>query len=240
MTYCTVKQSVFFQQSAINDAILLNKNMQTQSTKTSQTFLVIGTIMGWIAVVSQFYLIIVNRVASVPETILMFFSFFPILTNTLVALCFTFLLLRPASNWGRFFSNPKTLTAITVYISMVGIAYNIILRSLWDPKGLQLIVDELLHSVIPLFFILYWLIFVPKTELYWKNVFPWLVYPFVYLVFILFRGAFSGFYPYPFINVNNLGYNKVFLNSGRLLIVFLTLSLLFVVIGKIISRNPRL
>ncbi|SRR6266542_1608398 len=25
MTYCTVKQSVFFQQSAINDAILLNK-----------------------------------------------------------------------------------------------------------------------------------------------------------------------------------------------------------------------
>ncbi|HXL57753.1 MAG TPA: Pr6Pr family membrane protein [Chitinophagaceae bacterium] len=98
--------------------------MQTQSTKTSQTFLVIGTIMGWIAVVSQFYLIIVNRVASVPETILRFFSFFTILINTLVALCFTFLLLRPASNWGRFFSNPKTLTAITVYISMVGIVYN--------------------------------------------------------------------------------------------------------------------
>ncbi len=214
--------------------------MATQSTKISQTFLVIGTIMGWVAVVSQFYLIIANRVASVTETIIRFFSFFTILTNTLVAVCFTILLLNQKTNWGRFFSNPKTLTAITVYISMVGIAYNIILRSLWDPKGLQLIVDELLHSVIPLFFILYWLIFVPKTELYWKNVFPWLVYPFVYLVFILFRGAFSGFYPYPFINVNNLGYNKVFLNSGRLLIVFLTLSLLFVVIGKIISRNPRL
>ncbi len=130
--------------------------MQTQSTKTSQTFLVIGAIIGWIAVLSQFYLIIVNRVASVPETIIRFFSFFTILTNTFVAVCFTVLLLGQKTNWGKFFSAPKTLTAITVYISIVGIVYNLILREIWDPKGLQLFVDELLHSVIPVFFILYW------------------------------------------------------------------------------------
>ena len=125
--------------------------MATQSTKISQTFLVIGTIMGWVAVVSQFYLIIANRVASVTETIIRFFSFFTILTNTLVAVCFTILLLNQKTNWGRFFSNPKTLTAITVYISMVGIAYNIILRSLWDPKGLQLIVDDCFIQLFPCF-----------------------------------------------------------------------------------------
>jgi hypothetical protein len=215
------------------------KNMAIQSTKASRTFLQIGTITGWFAVVFQFYLIIINRVASVPETIIRFFSFFTILTNMLVALCFIFLLLKPKPNWGKFFSRPKTLTAITVYISIVGIVYNTILRHIWNPKGLQLIVDELLHSVIPVFFILYWLIFVPKAELQWKNVFPCLIYPVVYILFVLFRGALSGFYPYPFINVNSLGFNKVLLNSGGLLIVFLGLSLLFVAIGKIISRNSR-
>ena len=189
--------------------------------------------MAWFAVIAQLYLIIVNRVESIPETILRFFSFYTILTNILVALCFTILGFNPNSKLGRFFSKSTTQTAIAVYITTVGVVYNVILRFIWNPQGLQMAVDELLHLLTPVLFILYWMIYTPKAGLQWKNVFPWLLYPFVYFGFILIRGALSGYYPYPFINVKTLGYYKVLLNTGGLTIGFLLLSLLLVAIAKL-------
>ena len=188
--------------------------------------------LGWFAIMAQFYLIIENRIASIPETVIRFFSFFTILTNILVALCCTVLLLNNNSKWRIFFSNKNTLTAIAVYITIVGVVYNLILRFLWKPEGLQWIVDELLHSVIPILFSILWLQFIPKGRLQMKSVFAWLLYPLVYLIFILIRGSFSGFYPYPFIDVINLGYNKVVVNSTGMLGAFLVISVLFVLIDR--------
>jgi hypothetical protein len=154
-------------------------------------------------------------------------------------LSFTIILFRPKSRQGEFFSQPRVSTAITAYITFVWIAYNILLRHLWNPTGLQLIVDELLHSFIPILTILYWLIFVSKSELQWKSILLWMIYPLIYLMYILTRGALSGFYPYPFIDVNDLGYSKVFLNDAGLIIAFLLLSLLFVAIGKLMRKTFR-
>jgi hypothetical protein len=210
--------------------------MQYQLSKTKTTFEITGAIIGWLAIILQLYLIIVNRRTSLPETIIRFFSFFTILVNILVAFCFTFLAFKSTSGWGSFLSKQQVLTAVAVYIFIVGLVYNIMLRSLWKPEGLQRFVDESLHTIIPIFFILYWLLFVPKKNLQWKNVFPWLIFPFLYLVYTLIRGAFVGFYPYPFVDANELGYNKVFLNSGVLFIIFFLFSLLFVWIGKMMSR----
>jgi hypothetical protein len=207
--------------------------------RAKQLYLAIGAVIGWYSVVTQFYLQLVNRLTPVPEAVIRFFSYFTVITNILVAFCFTILLLNAKSDWGKFFSRPKVLTAVTVYISFVGIAYNILLRHLWNPEGLQLVVDELLHSFNPILVILYWLIFVPKAELRWKNTLPWTIYPIVYLFVVLIRGALSGFYPYPFINVNEHGYNNVLLNGVGLITVFLLLSLLFVAIGKIMNRTSR-
>jgi hypothetical protein len=204
-----------------------------------KTFLIILAVSGWFALTAQLYLIIVNRVASIPETITRYFSFFTILTNLIVVFCCTFILLKPKSHTGSFFSRPDTLTAIAVYITVVGIVYNTVFRFLWNPQGLQLIVDELLHSVIPLLFIILWFLLTRKAVLKWKNIFPWLLYPFAYIISILIRGAFSGFYPYPFINVTELGYSKVLVNCLGLVLVFLFLSLLFVVIGKLKSKAIR-
>jgi hypothetical protein len=209
------------------------------STKTRQIYLTICAIIVWFMVGSQFYLNVVNRSIPLSEIVIRFFSYFTILTNILVALCFTNLLLKPNSKSGEFFSRPSVITAVTAYITFVGIAYNLLLRHLWNPEGLQLIVDELLHIIIPLLSILYWLIFVPKAGLQWKSILPWVIYPVIYLVYVLTRGALSGFYPYPFIDVNGLGYFKVLLNDGGLIVAFLLLSLLFVAIGKLMSKTLR-
>jgi hypothetical protein len=205
--------------------------------KARQFFLAAGSLLGWVAVILQFYLILKNREASVPETIIRYFSFFTVLTNLLATLCFSFLLLSPHSAFGNFFSRTTTLSAIAVYMCIVGIIYNLILRFLWNPQGLQRIADELLHVVNPVWFLLFWIIQVSKSALRWKHAFIWLIYPVLYVAFILFRGAFSGFYPYPFSNVHQLGYPHVLLNCTKTILAFFVVSLLFVWIGKRMGRR---
>lgn len=190
------------------------------------------------AVLLQMYLLLKNRQLEVGATIIQFFSYFTILTNILVALYSTVVLTKPLSPAGSWFSKPATATALAVYITIVGVVYNAVLRFLWSPQGLQKIVDEALHTVIPLLFIVYWLFWVPKKTLQWKNVFSWLLYPLGYFSYILLRGALSSLYPYPFIDVTILGYQRVFLNSFFLCVVFLAVGLVFIGLGKLLSARP--
>lgn len=213
--------------------------MENTSSLTRSIVLTWIVLCSWFALISQFYLIIENRTDSIPETILRYFSFFTILTNILIALCSTFLLICRQGVIGRFFTTPSTQTALAVYITIVGIVYNLILRFLWMPQGLQKIADELLHTVIPLSYILYWLFFSAKAHLQWKGVLPWLIYPLVYLCYSLVRGAITGVYPYPFVDVGALGYDMVAVNSLVLIMAFLVVSALFIFIGNTLFKKQN-
>ncbi len=206
--------------------------MQPQPTKSFKLFVAIGAIIAWFAVIFQLYLIIQNRVLPIPETIVQFFSYFTILSNLIVAVCFTVISVQPNANWGKFFLKPQTASAINLYIFVVGLVYNTILRWQWQPQGWQLLVDNLLHVATPIWFLCYWIVFVPKASLQYKNVWLWLIFPAVYCVYILIRGAIVNRYPYPFLDVVNLGYQQVIINCCGLVIVFLALALLEVWIGK--------
>ena len=202
--------------------------------KTSlKIFTAVGAILGWFAVVFQFWLMMQNRTRPVPATIVQFFSYFTILTNTIVMIYFTLMFSRPKGWMAR----ASTATALAVYILVVGLVYNLILRQLWEPKGLQKMVDELLHTVNPLYFLVYWILFVRKDELKWKNVFPWLAFPFGYCIYVLIRGGLTDLYPYPFIDVTRLGMGTVLLNCVMLFAGFLLLSLLFVGIAKTLTAR---
>ncbi len=211
--------------------------MGKQISASEKLFLSAIAVLGWFALAAQFYLLLSNRVTSVPEAILRYFTFFTILTNILVAVCSTTLLVSPASRWGQYFSRQTVRAAITIYILVVGAVYNSILRFLWAPQGMQQLVDELLHTAIPLLFIFYWIIFVRKDQLQWKNILNWLIYPLVYFIVIIVRGPFADYYPYPFVNVRELGYPTVFLNSALLTLAFGVISLLFVGIGKMTAKK---
>jgi hypothetical protein len=195
----------------------------------------IFAIIAWFAVIVQFYLMMDNRVASVPETIIRFFSFFTILTNTLVAVYFTIQSL--AKNQKGFWLQPGTLTAITVYILVVGLVYQLVLRQIWEPEGMQKIVDELLHSVNPVLVLIFWSLYEKRDNIRWNQLPYWLIYPLIYLVYILTRGQLSGFYPYPFINVTDLGMKQVLVNSFFLLLLFLGLSAGLVWVAKRTSKK---
>lgn len=203
--------------------------MQKLSTRI---IALIGAIIGWYGVFTQLYLIIENRVVPVPETIFRFFGYFTVDTNILVALCFTFIFLNRKSRLGVFFTKASTITALTVYMIIVGIVYNIILRLTWDPKGLAMIVDEILHVVMPIYLILFWVIIPPTNELKWKNAFSWLIYPLIYMFYAVVHGAITGFYPYNFVNVTRHGYYKTLTNAGLVLFAIFFLSLVLIGTGK--------
>lgn len=184
---------------------------------------VIGCFLGGLAVIGQFIVMLQNRQADVTETIIRFFSYFTILTNILVALYFTSRLTFFKNTTLSKLSKNGNITAITAFILVVGLVYQFLLRGTWQPSGIQKIIDELLHSVIPLYVFLYWLKFATKTDLHSKDILIWLGYPIGYFIYIIIRGHFSGFYPYPFIHVTEIGYPQVLINA-----VFVTLFLLLI------------
>lgn len=177
-----------------------------------------------------------NSAFSIAETTIRFFSYFTILTNLIVAIYFICLIL-PAGNRPALIGTPGTLTAITCYITMVGLIYQVVLRPLWHPEGPQWLVNELLHTVIPLAVILFWYFYKDLPPLPFRKIGGWLVYPLLYLIYILIRGNYSQFYPYPFVDVSALGMSKVLLNAGLILVLFILISALFIFIN---SRSSRL
>lgn len=209
--------------------------MASPQSKAVVSLMIFIAIVAWMALGLQLYILIknaeVNGLTKLQATC-RFFSYFTILTNLLVAVSLSFILLKPSTAPGRFFFKPSTITAITLYIFIVGLVYNTILRFIWEPTGLQKLVDEALHVVIPLLFLIYWLLFASKGSLKWIYSLQWLIYPFVYLLYALSIGAFSGFYTYPFINVTELGYSKVLLNAGVLMLVFIAAGLLLIWIDQ--------
>jgi hypothetical protein len=211
--------------------------MENRLSGPAKIYVTVMALLCWFALAGQFYINLNSKTASIPEIIIRYFSYFTILTNLLIGLCCIMLLFSPGSKLGVFFSRQQTQTAITVYIVIVGLIYNIILRFLWVPEGLQRIVDELLHSITPVLFLIYWLVFSQKNQLQWTNILLWLIFPFSYIIYVLIRGSASGFYPYPFINTNQLGLNKVLVNSVGIAVFFICLSLIFVAIGKSMSKK---
>ena len=200
------------------------------------------TIVLWFALILQLYLawdLWSLEGLSAAGIVMRFLSFFTILSNLMAAFWFTTLLINAPRSLANFFAQPKVQTAITIYITVVGLGYAILLRALWAPQGLQWIADELLHSVNPLLVVVYWIAFVPKKEIEHKDLLPWLILPTVYLIYTLLRGALVGWYPYPFIDVSALGYAKTFGAIFWLAIAVIVIADLFVLLAKGIVAIKR-
>ncbi|SAK69827.1 membrane protein [Caballeronia fortuita] len=190
--------------------------------------------IAWLAFAAQTDITVarlVNRGYTVFDGLARMSSYLTNVTVLLTALCFTCVATRAQFPIARFFRKPTVITAVVVYIVFVGIAYNALLRYLWTPSGYRAIVNESLHTIVPALSALYWFLFVPRFHLSLRRCALWLVYPLLYLSVTLWRGSLSDFYPYPFINVTELGYERVFINAAMLVIAFLVLMSVFLVIN---------
>ena len=192
-------------------------------------------VLGWCGLAIQLEMVLISRWtsgASLVGGLVSYFSFFTILTNTLAATVLTFAADTRASKGRTFFLRPWVSSGIAVSIIVVGVAYSVLLRQLWQPEGLQWLSNEILHDVMPLLFSLYWWFCVPKGSLRLCHIGLWMLYPLLYFACILLRGHLLGMYPYPFIDVEQLGYGQTFINAGGILAGFVAVALAVVVVDR--------
>src|SRR5690606_35983788 len=99
-----------------------------------------------------------------------FFGYFTILTNILMATAVTAPLVNPNGRTARFLLRGSPATGVAAAILLVAIAYHLLLRGAWSPRGPQLIADLALHYVTPALYTIYWALYIPKEDVRWQNV----------------------------------------------------------------------
>lgn len=176
---------------------------------------------------------------SIVEVIIRFFSYFTILSNLIVFAFFISKALSAELGESGFWTKPETSTAVTVYISVVGLVYHIVLSKMYNPKGLAAIADHGLHSFTPLVTLIYWIVFVSSKKVNYASIPYWLIYPALYFIYTIIHGAMTQFYPYPFLDVSKIGLLQSFLNCLVVLVLFTFLSLLFSYIANWRFKNSN-
>jgi hypothetical protein len=168
--------------------------------------------------------LVLSQGGTVMGAMVIYFGYFTVLTNLLVAVS-----LSVPTRW---FRSAGVASGVAVSIALVGLAYHLLLRQVWDPQGLQWVADVTLHYITPLLCLLHWWWVVPPAHHAWHAPALWAAWPMAYLLYALLRGHWLQNYPYPFIDVIALGYRQSLLNALGLLVVFLVLGLAFVAVAR--------
>ena len=150
-----------------------------------------------------------------------FFSFFTNLSNlfaAVVLLAGAAQLLLP-KRWS--FPSAQVRFISVVNMTVVGVVFSVLLQDV-DLGSLQPWINFVLHYAMPLAVALDWLLQPPHQRLGARHLVLTLVFPALYLSYVLFRGAVAGWYPYPFLNPANVGgYGGVALYSLAIASTFL-------------------
>ncbi len=158
-----------------------------------------------------------------------FVGFFTILSNIGIAAIATAIAL---GRQNRLTGARARLMGLTSIVT-VGFVYSILLRSTWNPQGLQKLADAALHDWTPLMFAILWAL-MPHGELKWRDLKWALTPPALYFGYALGRGGIDGWYPYYFLNPT--------LQTGTELAVSIlgTLAVFAIVAGSGIAVDMRI
>jgi hypothetical protein len=198
-----------------------------------------GLAIGVAALILQFVITVPASIAAgrgLAGSVVFYLSFFTILTNIgAVLVHIAWLGGRPA-----FFRRPSVRACMAVSIATVMVVYHAVLARLWQPEGLFLLCDVLLHTVTPLLYLAWWLLAGADGSSRWRDVPRWMVYPLLYLAYALARGRIAGEVPYPFLDVSANGAGGVALASLGVFALFLVLSMAAILADRAVSRfrNP--
>lgn len=188
---------------------------------------IIAALVAWGGLVLQ-YAIFAGQVGPGLAT-WRYFGFFTILSNIGIA-CIATAVALGRENW--LTGARARLMGLTAIVT-VGFVYSLLLRSTWNPQGLQKVADAALHDWTPILFAILWAV-TPHGELRWRDMKWALTPPALYLAYALGRGAIDGWYPYYFLN-------PTLQTTGELLVSILgTLAVFAVVAGSAIAVDMRL
>jgi hypothetical protein len=146
-----------------------------------------------------------------------YFSYFTTLSNIIGGLA---LLLcvdrrisrRPSTEWLR--------GAATLYLVITGVIYAVLLGGethTW--------VNWVHHRIMPVFMPLDWLLIpMAARPRFWRTLGGWLVFPIAYLGYVMAHGAATGWYPYPFLNLDTHPAATVWRNIAGVSLAFIAVA----------------
>lgn len=103
-------------------------------------------------------------------------------------------------------------------------------------KGWAAVWNVLLHTVVPVMAVVGWLLIGPRRIVSRRVASLSVIFPVCYLAFTLIRGAIVHWYPYPFIDVTQLGYGRAALNCVPIPLFTLGLAALATVLDRRLGR----
>lgn len=127
--------------------------------------------------------------------------------------------------------------AIVLFSAVVGGVYHVLLRPTDDPQGYWAYTNAILHYVLPIGVAALWFFVMPKGRLFTRAPIVWLVFPLVYILATLARGAYYGDYPYFFLDIGQHGAPTVGVNAAGLCATFVVGGFLLVLVDRLMARG---
>ena len=144
-----------------------------------------------------------------------YFSYFTIESNLIGVAVF----LIGAATWRAARTSTMELVrgGAVVYLTITFVVFALLLSGTDVDTAIPW-VDTVLHKIFPIVVIVDWLVDPPIARLTVRESLIWLIYPLVWVVYTVIRGAIAGWYPYPFLNPANGGYASVALYVVAILV----------------------
>ena len=171
-------------------------------------------------------------------------SYFTIWSNILVTVV-AYLLARNPLRDGPLLNTFRL--ASVVMITITGLIYALVLAKVWDPTGWQKVADETLHYSVPILAVLGYLLFGPRPRFslttLWRSLaipLTWAAYTFIRSPFITYTedGEARHWYPYHFINVDDIGYGRSLLNMVGISLLLLAIGWIYTFLDRKLSPRP--
>jgi hypothetical protein len=100
--------------------------------------------------------------------------------------------------------------ANTLYVALIGFVFSLLLSGLQAQLDSNIRwVNSVLHYIMPVVVVADRILIPPRTQLMFRDALLWLIAPAAYLGYSLIRGAATEWYPYPFLDAQALGYDRV-------------------------------
>ncbi|MFT6564896.1 MAG: hypothetical protein ACJAY5_001659 [Actinomycetes bacterium] len=212
------------------------------SIKAAQYFNIALALLAWFSLVLRF---ILSFQEGGLHAVFISLSYFTILSNILLGCVVTALAFNPRRDGPKF--RWLRLGAV-VQIAITGIIFVLVLAPLYTPEttptGWQAFLNYSLHYIVPSMSVVGWLVFGPRRRITVGVVFSVLIIPAIWFIYTLIHGvieprAFSGAsYPYPFINVDELGYLVVGVNTVVIAAFALVIGFIFMGLERLMSKAP--
>jgi hypothetical protein len=154
----------------------------------------------------------------------------------LAAAALTAPLVAPASRFAAWAEQSGPRAAIATYLTITAVVYHLLLASQWNPQGLRMVSNTILHTVTPLAFLIDLALRGGQGEARWIAAAKAMAFPALFGAWTLVHGALSGFYPYPFMNVAKRGHPAVVLTMVEMSLAFMVVALVFVALSRVRAK----